>query len=227
MKKIFLLVVGVMLLMVPVMASADTDIVPYAPDSTLNCWDVFGNVGPQTILPDTFGQDPITTPLVGFGELFGAAVTNGTKFNVSGITGFAFRTSADSGNPAEVSAKIFNFPFRETVKNIRVYAKFIAGRFIDSVDVASFKANGSLIGTQNFDVDYDGSGVQKFELQIFPNPDYEILTFKLGGFCDWEVDKLCIATQCVPTATPIPGSLMLLGSGILGIVGIGLRRKSA
>ena len=38
---------------------------------------------------------------------------------------------------------------------------------------------------------------------------------------DWF--KLC--ADVVPT--PIPGSLVLLGSGILGIVGIGIRRKSA
>jgi hypothetical protein len=39
------------------------------------------------------------------------------------------------------------------------------------------------------------------------------------------VNSLDLETYCKPT--PIPGSLLLLGSGILGLVGIGFRRKSA
>lgn len=47
--------------------------------------------------------------------------------------------------------------------------------------------------------------------------------FSVGGGAGIVIDDL---TYCHP-AVPIPGSLLLLGSGIIGLVGVGMRRKSS
>lgn len=229
MKKICLLVVALMLVMVPVMAGASTTIVPYPPLSTLNCWDSWANwvaPGQATIGADLFGADP-GGPQVGVGVITapGTAIVTGGSTLLSG-TVFNFNTSGLTDPVVEV--KLFNYDIANPLKKIFVYTKFIGNRFIDQVETVALNVDGSTSTTWFTAPAKEVVGswyVQKFEFEIRPNPKDEVLRLHLGGDCFWQVDQLCVATQCVPA--PIPGSMLLLGSGILGLVGVGIRRKSA
>jgi hypothetical protein len=61
-------------------------------------------------------------------------------------------------------------------------------------------------------------------------PDY-LITINFAPAPGGEYDYLWGTARCandvVYSAAPIPGSLVLLGSGILGLVGIGLRKKES
>jgi hypothetical protein len=232
-KKIFLLVVAVMLLMVPMMANAEnTTIIPYPPLSTLNCWDQWGNwvsAGQATIVADLIGADPGGAQ-IGAGVITApagsAVVTGGSVFTMNGAKFFNFNTSGLTDPVVEV--KLFNYNVANPVKNIFVFTSFIGNRFIDYVETVALNVDGSTSTTTFTPPAKTIVGnhyEQAFTYQIRPNPKDEVLRLHLGGDCFWQVDQFCVATQCVP-AVPIPGSLMLLGSGILGIVGTGLRRKS-
>jgi hypothetical protein len=223
-----LLVAAFVLLLVPV-----ANATPAIPDplSTVNCWDTWENwtIGSASIQSDYFAANP-ANPAVGPGQLFGNPASIVTDGNVAnGFFNFATSTTAGSLVDPQVIVKLLNYPNNNPVKHIEVYARFVAQRYIAKVETTGFDANGQVQSITGFDAPapiVEGNFfVQKFEYDIRPNPYTEQIVFTLGGQCFWELDKLCIATTCIPT--PIPGSLVLLGSGILGMVGIGIRRKSA
>jgi hypothetical protein len=58
--------------------------------------------------------------------------------------------------------------------------------------------------------------------EMFPNPDFEIV--KLYVPVEFELQNINIATQS--TVVPIPASLWLFGSGLLGLAGIVRRKKN-
>jgi hypothetical protein len=58
--------------------------------------------------------------------------------------------------------------------------------------------------------------------EMFPNPDFEVV--KLYVPTTFELQRIIIDTQS--TAIPIPPSVLLFGSGILGLVGIARRKVS-
>jgi len=58
--------------------------------------------------------------------------------------------------------------------------------------------------------------------EMFPNPDFEIV--KLYVPIEFELQSITIATQS--TLVPIPASVWLFGSGILGLVGVARRKES-
>ena len=57
---------------------------------------------------------------------------------------------------------------------------------------------------------------------MFPNPDFEIV--KLYVPVDFELQTINIATQS--TVIPIPASIWLLGSGLLGLVAVARRNRA-
>jgi hypothetical protein len=59
--------------------------------------------------------------------------------------------------------------------------------------------------------------------EMFPNPDFEIV--KLYVPVTFELQRIIIDTQS--TAIPLPASVWLFGSGILGLVGIARRKVTA
>ncbi len=61
-------------------------------------------------------------------------------------------------------------------------------------------------------------------LGFFSDTPFSAVTFVDGGLPGQETYQVVDLSIC---PVPLPGSLLLLGSGILGLVGIGIRRKSA
>jgi hypothetical protein len=59
--------------------------------------------------------------------------------------------------------------------------------------------------------------------EMFPNPDYEIV--KLFVPVEFELQSISIATQS--SVVPIPASIWLFGSGLLGLAGIARRKMAA
>ena len=58
--------------------------------------------------------------------------------------------------------------------------------------------------------------------EMFPNPDYEIV--KIYAPVEFKLQSIHIATQS--TVVPIPASLWLFGSGLLGLAGMARRKRA-
>ena len=68
----------------------------------------------------------------------------------------------------------------------------------------------------------DGWITAAYDFSIMPNPFEEWIGLKFNGYPAF-IDQVVIDTVCVGSAVPIPGAVWLLGSGLVGLVG--LRRK--
>jgi hypothetical protein len=155
-----------------------------------------------------------------------AAATNGAQFTDSYSTLFPGYSPAGIGSTGSVTI------------NLPANMKMTNGTFV--VAMGDFQA--TTFGA--IKVDFNGNaqnwafqdGYQVTKIRAFVLAPAEIAAANLAGkfvcnldhatsgdFIAFDWFKLC--ADVVPT--PIPGSLVLLGSGILGMVGIGIRRKSS
>lgn len=80
-----------------------------------------------------------------------------------------------------------------------------------------------LVGSENWG---DGWFTEAFDFVLSPNPVQEWIGLRFNDYTDGVyIDQVVIDTWCTddPSPVPIPGAVWLLGSGLIGLVG--LRRK--
>lgn len=102
------------------------------------------------------------------------------------------------------------------------------GSVINNLDVEEFvlitgyDSAGNPRGVDGFDYGWNDGDWIWVEAWMFPQPDRETFLVQILSEADgFNVDYLELGTKCV---VPIPSTLLLLGGGLLGI--IGLRRKA-
>ena len=225
MKKLILFVGILTLLLTPVLASAD-DLYPPSwrggPRTIFAHWDTWVDTSPPALYPDSFqafgadgnpsniSQPFIDLNLSGFG-IYDASVPGKLSFNTTTIE---FPTLVIKAN---------NFDFDNPVKNIQLQLTYDWNRRLSEVSAAG-DPQGTVITSFTNTLDPDNAKVFSLvNIKMQPNPYVEFIYLTFEGQCYLTMDQIVLDTQCVPT--PIPGSLLLLGSGVLGLVGIGIRRK--
>jgi len=192
------------------------------PCSKWDDWSGYDSQQPGIILPDNdkFFSNPsgIDKPyLTGLGVL---GVTEGVLyFNTDGVERPILTLKSD------------NYDNNNPEKLIRIQMTFSWGR---DVEIEQVLPQGEITNIA-YREPVEGKVTYVYsawDIVIKPNPFSETIKFVLPGFgdetdfCNFKLDQLVLDTKCAPPV-PIPGSLLLLGSGILALVGIGIRRKSA
>jgi hypothetical protein len=109
-----------------------------------------------------------------------------------------------------------------------------AGGDQDRFVVKAYDINGVLLATVDTGV-FGGNSPLPFPYEHYMVDQFRIDFTTIGFIKTMVVEAFSVAggagividdlTYCHPA--PIPGSLLLLGSGILGLVGVGMRRKSS
>ena len=114
-------------------------------------------------------------------------------------------------------------PASYTITSADIDLKFYDDNSFDSAENVSFTFDGSGYGTQEID-----TGTIHFLInpQLLQNDGkVEVKLTSISG--DVYFEKSTLTAQATPTATPEPGSLLLLGSGLSGLGFIGRRRFRA
>lgn len=214
-KKLLVFFMACALALVPALAVAD-DLLPPAWRGTENTiyaiwdnWTGYHPTQPGLIEPDFYTSNPggVFTPYL-------------TGLDVLGVVGesIVFKTT---GIPDPVLLlKANNFDRQNPEKWIRLQMTFDYGRdvLIQSVDPAAAEIK-TLAYRQEIDPDTFYSA---WDIILRPNPYVESIYLVLPGSCNFILDQVVLDTKCV---VPLPGSLLLLGSGILGLITIGRRRN--
>lgn len=93
---------------------------------------------------------------------------------------------------------------------------------------AGSSMNVSLTGTEHVDI-YKASGSFLREVTgsswFEDGKEYYIIGFNDGYRGDADYDDIVVAIDATAMHTPIPSAVLLLGSGIMGLAGFGLRRR--
>ncbi len=187
------------------------------------------------------GTGPITSRGAVYSGTYGSSVGSVDNFGVSGALNWdaasgrvGFRNPNDMiyGAPMNGSLDVYMGNIYGTGGPTRMYLEYTVSAFMYSdylenpwkywdlalpfgSNVSSYGLHCVLTGTNLWLVN--------MWAEITPNPEWEALTFNLsvpGGAYLW-LDDLHIATESI--AVPIPSAVWLLGSGLIGLVGI--RRK--
>jgi hypothetical protein len=227
MKRILLLFAVLMFLLLPVMASADNVLPPSwaGTGNTLHAvWDDWSGYNPPNtvIFPDVDGYSSnpsgIFPPYI-YGDGFGVIGVGGDPASIIFET-----TTLDL--PVLI-LKADNFDNNNPEKWIRVQMTFGYGRDaqIQSTIPPAWKIE--TLAYRQALPNHPDMVFSAWDIFIKPNPFNETINFVFpampDGGCNIILDQLVLDTKCV---VPIPGSLLLLGSGIIGLVGIGMRKKS-
>jgi len=212
MKKIlFSLLVALCVLTVPALASAD-DIMP--PDwrgeygSTHAEWNSWAFDG-VSFVPDVFTQNPSEPQLL----MPWINPSGGYQAASEGVWFFdSFALALD------------NFEYPNPVKEIRLQITYQNQGFLPGI--------GSVTGSPPVDwepylvasvpvLGSPGWFTDVWDLTLWPNPGFEFVL--VDDFPFLLVSQVVVDTLCAPAAVPVPGAVWLLGSGLIGL--LGLRRK--
>lgn len=193
-------------LAVPVLASAD-DVMPpewRGEDGTTHVvWDSW-NFDGMYFVPDVFTQNP-AEPYVG-PSYIAPGVWAPDQDGILFLDPFSILLS--------------NFDTPNPQKEIRLQITYLN---IDSApNVLGFYGSGPLAYDLSFDYVSHGENwyTDIYDLTVWPNPEWEV--FLIGNqYGPVMISQVVVDTWCEPV--PVPAAIWLLGSGLIGLVG--LRRK--
>ena len=216
MKKKFLLMLAVLVLcLTPVVAMADSIDKPLKFEACWNSFEYF-EAGSKFIQADKQSEP---------GEDFGFAYLSGAPGHMVKDAwvdhGILKLSTIDVENPRLILL-LPNFENDNPRKKIVITAKFqnnfTLGRPKSDPEASHRRALDPepVDGTDFF--------IQELRLTIEPNPSYEEITIPLNGEGIFALAKLCVKTKCIPDLTPIPGSFLLLGSSLFGLIVVRIRK---
>jgi hypothetical protein len=181
-------------------------------------------------------EDQMSIPKAALGAAMSllAAALSGAAAEASTITETVDFTAKGSGGPADPVTGSFTITYdpalhywNETGPDITLNALNIAldSPLAFSYDPGSYLQVGGLAGSA---IGYSW-GSNDFVLSLYqPNPAWNLLAYSQVGESSgfYSTDVSATFTPVVPVApTPIPASVGLLGTALLGLVGFGLARR--
>ncbi|MDY6950392.1 MAG: VPLPA-CTERM sorting domain-containing protein [Thermodesulfobacteriota bacterium] len=182
-------------------------------------WDLWESNGDEGFKPDTGAFE--TWPAAGISEPY-IEVANGVAFEIAGT-----HLLIDS-DPWVFYIDADNFDTANPLKEVRLQVTWMNGTLADtSFNFTDFGGTNSLNWEQ---INYVGSQqdgdwiTEAWDFAIYPNPEEERIWVTFAP--DDEVSSILIDQVVLDTicTVPIPTGIWLLGSGLLGLVGI--RRRS-
>ncbi len=212
-RKITLFFVALCLLLTPVLASADDLLPPEwrgAYNTTYALWDDFENI----VAPALFNE---AYPLV-FADVFesnpaGVFPAYITGYPVYVFEGAAVFATSEIESPC-LLIKVNNFDNDNPVKKIVLQMTYAYNRTVEAVSATPGVSEVELLASYELE-DRPTWWYSAWEITLYPNPTDEIIRICLGGECNFILDQMVLDTYCVP----IPGSALLLLSGVVGIIG--------
>mgnify|MGYP006305558941 CR=1 FL=1 len=146
-----------------------------------------------------------------------------------------------AGETMSIQMDNFNLGGPQSYKNVFVNIRFRSQQGLAAPNGLEFAYNLNESGIAEFgaapgpltvegQTDVDADGWKTVAFSFTPeceNPweDWITVTFQPQEF-DAEVDWISVETQCV-SAVPVPAAVWLLGSGLLGLIGLRRRNKTA
>lgn len=180
-------------------------------------WDTWSGYNPQfpdIIYPDSYASNPP--------GIFPPYLTGLSVFSIWNNDSIIFDTSGQDYPILQLKAD--NFDRQNPEKRIRIQMTYRYNRDVEIYRVIASVDPAVVSITQLVDDQLVGPDqyYSAWDIVIRPNPFIETIYFGLPGTCNFVLDQLVFDSICV---VPLPGSLLLLGSGIMGLLTIGWRRR--
>ncbi len=222
---------SVLLALLVVAASSASAVVGYAHQPPFT---------PQRTVFWTFGSQDWQTPITATGPTWDTGEwtcdevtyssnlqwydSNSNWVGHQGMIGLDNQTNTDQ--TVWIKFHINNYTTANALKKFWTEGELITwGNVIGSVDMAV--PQGYQVGDPQQGPDEDLNPGFRINVlwNITPNPTWEELTWQayVPAHSGVLIDKVFVSTACVPE----PGSLMALGTGFMGILGLSLRRRRA
>ncbi|HEY0970414.1 MAG TPA: PEP-CTERM sorting domain-containing protein [Gemmatimonadales bacterium] len=208
---------------------------PLAPVIT---FDDFGSINPTYDFTDIPGLGDVTVSFAG--AFMGQTVTGGAVRTLTGTptgpltlnTGVITRVTSDGANPTSPVLSgdpTFNGPisilFSQPVAGVG-----LSGGFFDAIGgttIAAFGSDGTFLGSitnSQTGIEFYGLATASGENEI-AGISFYITGSEPAGFAIDNVTFGSVDVIVPPSVVPEPSSVILLASGLLGLGGIGMRRR--
>jgi len=165
------------------------------------------------VIPFSFGGDT--------GNVIGFVTNSWTTSPFAGDITFVYQIQVTAGNIVNLTSQSFNIPglMLDVQQENACNGLFTcSGSLVPAVN-ASWTSNGQVVGFGFTPPNGLTSGMTSYELIVNTN----LTTYEAGMFSlqDGQTENF---QGFVPVATPEPGSLALLGTGLLGVAGLARRK---